>query len=74
MPTSLGRALAGLDAGWVLATAVLLAVTAATTTTAGLLAMVGTTVVVALLGLLQWQASTARPVGAEPSRAVRHAG
>lgn len=61
VPAGLGRALAGLDAAWVLATAVLLLMTWSTTTTAGVGALLGTASVVAVLGASQWAAAGTRP-------------
>lgn len=59
VPARLGRVLAGLDAAWVLATAVLLLSTAAITTV-GTWSLLGTSAVVALLGAAQWRAATGR--------------
>ncbi|MFC5382071.1 SRPBCC family protein [Aquipuribacter nitratireducens] len=60
VPAGLGLTLAGLDAAWVLASTVVL-LTAESTTTTGTLTLLGTATVVALLGVSQWRAATARP-------------
>ena len=62
VPATVGRALAALDAGWVLATAVLLLLTGTAMSAAGLVAVVGTAGVVGLLGVQQRRASTVTEV------------
>lgn len=61
VPASAGRTLAGLDAAWVAATVALLAVVGNRFTTAGIVATLGTSLVVGALGWWQWSAARRTP-------------
>jgi len=71
VPAGWGRAVAVLDAGWVLVTAALLLAAASAFSATGVVAVVGTGLLVATLGLLQWRvatmARTSQPVPAAPN-------